>query len=206
MDKNTKITKLTKLAKMEELICKYDGLTNTRQIRELIYFDCEEMLKKIIAIETNIAILKTKQRLMLTNMAKLYTDFNMININTNPDIEPGIEPNTDIYDDYSLSNKFIHFAKSYRIAKRNHKTNILYIIDILAIIKKYDNFLNNVDGLIRNKDYANAKELLYANLALYKSELTSLISEENGYATKKLNIFAKLNNKADKLINILKCH
>jgi hypothetical protein len=52
------------------------------------------------------------------------------------------------------------------------------------------------------KDYANAKQLLYPNLALYKEELNNLMIEHKT----PISIISILNSKVDKYIDILKRH
>ncbi len=207
---------MNKMNRIEEIICKYDGITNIHEIRELIHFDCEEMLKKIIKLEADIDVLKSKQRNIFANMAKVYVDYvdsivctgmespAQINATASTPSVCSINSNELMQDTAAynaLQNKFSIIAKSYRIARRNHKTNIQNTINILNIINKYKKFLNNINDFIVNKEYDAAKKLLSSNLALYKNELSLLIPDTE---LKKISIITKLNNKASKLINLLK--
>jgi hypothetical protein len=184
--------------KFDELISKYDSITNTHQTNELIKFDINAMYKKIISIESEIELLKNKQRIAIKALARLYVDY----INC---IEPEILQNTEcdaIAANCILNAKFKYVAQSYRIAKRRTKTNIETVIIIINFIKKYNDFITKIAGLINMKDYANAKQLLYPNLALYKEELNNLMIEHKT----PISIISILNSKVDKYIDILKRH
>lgn len=184
------------MCNIDEIISKYDGITNTHQVNELIKFDVSELYKKIIAIETDIELLKNKQRRGLEEIACIFIDYlNFINTKDASTLKQ-------IEYDNLLSVKFGHVAKSYRIAKRQTKTNIISIQNTLDLIKKYNEFINKVDNLIKNKDYINAKQLLYSNLVFYKEELSNFI----GNKITQINIINILNAKVTKYIDILKRH
>lgn len=67
-------------------------------------------------------------------------------------------------------------------------------INILELINNYDIFLKNVEKLINQKKYIEAKQLLTDNLALHKEEIYKIVKPHT------INIVDVLDKKADKLI------
>lgn len=189
------------MSKIEELICKYDDITNIHHVIELIKFDCDKMMKQIISLEKDIIILKAKQRILFSDIAKIYIDF--INLQSAYNAVCTEVSNGIATDNYLLIKNFVHIAKAYRIKKRNNRQNVQHIIDILTTLKKYEQFLCNIKQLIKKKDYINARDLLFSNLALYKQELYNLMPNAN---LENINLFSILNNDADKLIKVIIHH